>query len=67
MKQQKSTLYDKLIPVLLKPFLDIRTSNDLRVQTINIFRTQLGKNWDEVHQVYNRGVKVSELFLFSAT
>ena len=28
---------------------------------------QLGKKWDEVHRVYNKGVKDSERSLFSTT
>ena len=32
-----------------------------------VFKTQMGKKWHEVHRVYNKGVKVSELSSFSTT
>ena len=32
-----------------------------------VFKAQLGEKRDEVHRVYNEGVKVSELSSFSTT
>ena len=54
--------------LLFKPrtFLKNRTSNDLSVETIGYSKRNWGK-WDEVHLVSNKGVKVSELSLFSTT
>ena len=46
MKQQRSTLFDKLIPILVKPrkFLINRTSNDLSVETIRYSERNWGKS-----------------------
>ena len=44
-----------------------RTSNDLSVEIIGYSKRNWEKKWDEVYLVYNKGVKVSELSLFSKT
>ena len=69
MRQQKSTLFDKLDIVFFKArtFSKSRTSNDLSVETIGYLKRNWGKKWHEVQLVYNKGVKVSELSLFSTT
>ena len=70
MKQQKARCLTNLSQFLFEPrmFWKNRTSNDLNVETKKkIFKTQLGKKWDEVHRVYNKGFKVSELSSFSTT
>ena len=66
MKQRKSTLSDKLIPIFVQTTnLFERTSNNQSVQTIRYSKRNWGKKWDEVYRIYNKGVKVSELSLFS--
>ena len=64
MKQQKSNLFDKLIPILVQT---TKTFEEQKIPTTSAFKqygiqTQLGKKSDEVHRIYKKAVKVTELF-----
>ena len=68
MKQQKSTSFGKLIPI----FVQITKILKLELPMTwafkkHGFQNAIGGKWVEVHRVYNKRVKVSELSLFSRT
>ena len=69
LKQQKSTLLDKLIPIFVQTTKVFEEKNFQWPERLNnkVLKKQLEKKWDEVHRVYNKGVKASELSLFSTT
>ena len=48
-------------------FLKIRTSIDLRVETIGYRKLNLRKKWDIVRRVYYKSAKIPEFFQFLGT
>ena len=66
MKQQKSTLLDKLITIIVRTTNVFEQWNFHSPERLNIkvFKTQLGEKWDEIHRVYNKGVKVPNILYF---
>ena len=66
MKQQKCTLFDKLIPFF------VSNENSREIPMTSAFKQKsiqnaiVGKR-HEVHRVYSKDVKVSEFSLFSTT
>ena len=69
MKQQKSELFDKLIPFFVQTTKVFEKEKLQCHQRFNnkVFKAQLGEKRDEVHLVYSKDVKVYELSLFSST
>ena len=65
-KQQKSTFCDKLILIFDQTTKIFEKQNFQWPERWNkkVFKTQLRKKCDEVHQVYNKGVKGEEITAF---
>ena len=59
-EQQKSTLFHKLDPIFVQTTKNFEENFQWSERWNNkVFKMQLRKKWDEVHQVYNKGVKIS--------
>ena len=64
MKQQKITLFDKLIPIFVQTTNFFEEWNFQGPERLN---NKVVKKWDGVHRVFNKGVKTSKLSPFSTT